>query len=82
MNLRSNKIIVTAVIFDINGTLVDSVDLHAEAWQAALERQENLFRRGSSANRQGPRSIDARFLVAKGVGEVRRGIRAVPQRPF
>ena len=26
-----------AVIFDVDGTLVDSVDLHASAWQAALE---------------------------------------------
>ena len=29
---------IAAVIFDIDGTLVDSVDLHAEAWQVALER--------------------------------------------
>ena len=29
---------ITAVIFDIDGTLVDSVDLHAEAWQVTLER--------------------------------------------
>lgn len=28
---------VNAVIFDIDGTLVDSVDLHARAWQEALE---------------------------------------------
>ena len=27
---------VTGVIFDIDGTLVDSVDLHAQAWQEAL----------------------------------------------
>ena len=27
---------VTAVIFDIDGTLVDSVDLHAEAWRRAF----------------------------------------------
>jgi HAD superfamily hydrolase (TIGR01509 family) len=27
---------VKAVIFDIDGTLIDSVDLHAEAWQEAL----------------------------------------------
>ena len=25
-----------AVIFDIDGTLIDSVDLHAAAWQEAL----------------------------------------------
>jgi phosphoglycolate phosphatase-like HAD superfamily hydrolase len=28
--------IIEAVIFDIDGTLVDSVDLHAEVWQEAL----------------------------------------------
>jgi HAD superfamily hydrolase (TIGR01509 family) len=27
---------IRAVIFDIDGTLIDSVDLHAEAWQEAL----------------------------------------------
>lgn len=29
---------VRAVIFDIDGTLVDSVDLHAQAWQEALAK--------------------------------------------
>jgi HAD superfamily hydrolase (TIGR01549 family) len=29
---------IGAAIFDIDGTLVDSVDLHAAAWQIALER--------------------------------------------
>jgi HAD superfamily hydrolase (TIGR01549 family) len=29
---------ITAIIFDIDGTLVDSVDLHAAAWQVALQR--------------------------------------------
>ena len=29
---------ITAVIFDIDGTLVDSVDLHAEAWQVSFAR--------------------------------------------
>jgi HAD superfamily hydrolase (TIGR01509 family) len=28
---------VEAVIFDIDGTLIDSVDLHAEAWREALQ---------------------------------------------
>lgn len=28
---------ISAVIFDIDGTLVDSVDLHAQAWQEALQ---------------------------------------------
>ena len=28
---------VNAVIFDIDGTLVDSVDLHARAWQEAFQ---------------------------------------------
>lgn len=27
-----------AIIFDVDGTLVDSVDLHAEAWRQAFER--------------------------------------------
>ncbi len=29
---------VKAVIFDIDGTLLDSVDLHAQAWQEAFEK--------------------------------------------
>ena len=29
---------ITAVIFDIDGTLVDSVDLHAEAWRVSFAR--------------------------------------------
>jgi HAD superfamily hydrolase (TIGR01549 family) len=29
--------VIKAVIFDIDGTLVDSVDLHARAWQEAFE---------------------------------------------
>src|SRR6266498_2804061 len=29
---------IEAVIFDIDGTLVDSVDLHAKAWQVAFEK--------------------------------------------
>jgi beta-phosphoglucomutase-like phosphatase (HAD superfamily) len=30
--------LIKAVIFDIDGTLVDSVDLHARAWQEALRK--------------------------------------------
>jgi HAD superfamily hydrolase (TIGR01549 family) len=30
--------LVKAVVFDIDGTLVDSVDLHAKAWQEAFRR--------------------------------------------
>lgn len=29
---------IETAIFDIDGTLVDSVDLHAQSWQAAFER--------------------------------------------
>ncbi len=29
---------ITAVIFDVDGTLIDSVDLHAAAWQEAFRR--------------------------------------------
>lgn len=28
---------IKAVIFDVDGTLVDTVDMHAEAWQRALQ---------------------------------------------
>lgn len=31
-------VVARAVLFDIDGTLVDSVDLHARAWQEALAR--------------------------------------------
>lgn len=27
-----------AVIFDVDGTLIDSVDLHAECWKQAFEK--------------------------------------------
>ena len=30
--------VITAVIFDIEGTLVDSVDLHAAAWAATFAK--------------------------------------------
>jgi phosphoglycolate phosphatase-like HAD superfamily hydrolase len=30
--------VIEAVIFDIDGTLVDSVDLHAEAWRVAFKK--------------------------------------------
>ena len=30
--------VIEAVIFDIDGTLVDSVDLHAEAWRIAFKK--------------------------------------------
>jgi HAD superfamily hydrolase (TIGR01509 family) len=30
------KVVIKAVIFDVDGTLVDSNDLHVEAWQVAL----------------------------------------------
>ena len=29
---------IETVIFDVDGTLVDSVDLHAEAWQRAFRK--------------------------------------------
>jgi HAD superfamily hydrolase (TIGR01549 family) len=30
--------VIQAVVFDVDGTLVDSVDLHAESWRVALEK--------------------------------------------
>ena len=32
-----------AVIFDVDGTIVDSVDLHAEAWRVAFEKFGKIF---------------------------------------
>jgi len=37
-NLFPEERVIKAVIFDIDGTLVDSVDLHAEAWVATFEK--------------------------------------------
>ena len=31
-------VMIEAVIFDVDGTIVDSVDLHAQAWKAAFEK--------------------------------------------
>jgi beta-phosphoglucomutase-like phosphatase (HAD superfamily) len=40
---------IEAIIFDIDGTLVDSVDLHAKAWQEALQHfGHGPFRRACS----------------------------------
>jgi HAD superfamily hydrolase (TIGR01509 family) len=36
MSAKKDASLIEAVIFDIDGTLVDSVDLHALAWQEAL----------------------------------------------
>src|SRR5436853_7893952 len=36
--LRTWTYMVKAIIFDIDGTLLDSVDLHAEAWQEAFRK--------------------------------------------
>src|SRR5262245_58916166 len=35
---RITRFMIEAVIFDVDGTLVDSVDLHAEAWQRAFRK--------------------------------------------
>ena len=57
---------IEAVIFDVNGTLVDSVNLHAKAWQVAFEKfdKEVSFRRNSSADRQRRGSASARVFSA------------------
>jgi HAD superfamily hydrolase (TIGR01549 family) len=35
---KSVTAVIEAVVFDIDGTLVDSVDLHAEAWRVAFKK--------------------------------------------
>jgi HAD superfamily hydrolase (TIGR01509 family) len=35
-DVEGDSSLIRAVIFDVDGTLVDSVDLHAKAWQAAF----------------------------------------------
>jgi HAD superfamily hydrolase (TIGR01549 family) len=47
--------VINFVIFDIDGTLVDSVDLHARAWQEAFERYGKIFR-----------FEDVRYQIGKG----------------
>jgi HAD superfamily hydrolase (TIGR01549 family) len=37
-NRRQLRLVIQAIIFDIDGTLIDSVDLHAEAWRKAFEK--------------------------------------------
>jgi len=34
---------IEAVIFEVDGTLVDSVNLHAKAWQVAFEKAQISF---------------------------------------
>lgn len=50
-----------AAIFDIDGTLVDSVDLRARAWQEAFAHfgHEVTFEQARSQNRQGRRQADS-----------------------
>ena len=48
-----------AAIFDVDGTLVDSVDLHASAWQEALQvRPPSNLRTGPQPDWKGRRSAD------------------------
>lgn len=43
LKIRTGVQVVKAVIFDIDGTLIDSVDLHARAWQEALSHFGKQF---------------------------------------
>lgn len=38
LNFVKEQLAIKAAIFDIDGTLVDSVDLHARAWQEAFRK--------------------------------------------
>ena len=37
MSTTKEKVVIKAVIFDVDGTLVDSNDLHVMAWQEAFK---------------------------------------------
>ncbi len=59
MENRKRSLLIDAVIFDIDGTLVDSVDLHAQSWQAAFEHFGKLVR-----------FEDVRFQIGKGADQL------------
>jgi beta-phosphoglucomutase-like phosphatase (HAD superfamily) len=57
---------IKAVIFDVDGTLVDSVDLHARAWK------RHSFSRNPHADRKGRRPTRAGVYEQGGIGQLRR----------
>jgi beta-phosphoglucomutase-like phosphatase (HAD superfamily) len=48
-----------AVLFDVDGTLVDSVDLHARAWQEAFAHFGKRFPWRKSARRSAKAAISS-----------------------
>ena len=46
---------IQAVIFDIDGTLIDSVDFHAKAWQEAFDHHVLI---GIGLQRHSRQSLD------------------------
>ena len=72
---------VKAVIFDVDGTLVDSVDLHAQAWQDAFRdfgHKIELKAIRNQIGKGGPTS--SRFSDARRNRQGRAGPRETPWR--
>lgn len=65
---------IKAVIFDVDGTLVDTVDMHAEAWQRALQEVgKNVdFKEVRAQIGKGRRPIDAGFYERRRAEEIGR----------
>jgi beta-phosphoglucomutase-like phosphatase (HAD superfamily) len=58
---------IEAVIFDIDGTIVDSVDLHAKAWQVAFEKfgKKFLLKRYDARSAKAPISCCRCFYLSR-----------------
>ena len=70
---NGNRSMTRAVIFDIEGTIIDSVDLHADAWLEALARfdidveRSDLRRQiGKGADQLLPRFVPTEILALHG----------------
>jgi beta-phosphoglucomutase-like phosphatase (HAD superfamily) len=51
-----------AAIFDLDGTLLDSVDLHALAWHEAMKKfGHDVLRTGERSDREGRRQAHSRI---------------------
>lgn len=73
-----------AAIFDIDGTLVDSVDLHARAWQEAFAHfgHQVTFEQARSQIGKGGDKLIPVFLTDAGAAGSWRSAREMARRPL